>query len=132
MTLHQIIIPALSFRPVQKTSVIHAILGVVPMTEEEIKRELRNLKEQLALLQKEHAKTRNGWLYSLRNTGFLLTVFGVALLLGVWESQAKLNSNPVAITFAVMAIFMLALGLWLWFWSLQPLAERMMRVASRK
>lgn len=102
------------------------------MTEEEIKRELQNLNEQLALLQQEHAKTRNGWLYSLRNTGFLLAVFGVALLLGVWESHAKLNSNPVAITFAVMAIFMLALGLWLWFWSLRPVAERMMRVTSRR
>ena len=96
------------------------------------KRELQNLNEQLALLQQEHAKTRNGWLYSLRDTGFLLAVFGVALLLGVGESQAKLNSNPVAITFAVMAIFMLALGLWLWFWSLRPVAERMMRVTSRR
>jgi hypothetical protein len=45
------------------------------MTEEEIKRELQNLNEELALLQQEHAKTRNGWLYSLRNTGFLLAVF---------------------------------------------------------
>lgn len=87
------------------------------------RRELQNLNEQLALLQQEHAKTRNGWLYSLRDTGFLLAVFGVALLLGVGESQAKLNSNPVAITFAVMAIFTLALGLWLWFWSLRPVAE---------
>ena len=30
------------------------------MTEEEIKRQLQNLNEQLALLQQEHAKTRNG------------------------------------------------------------------------
>ena len=27
------------------------------------------------------------WLYSLRNTGFLLAVFGVALLLGVWDAS---------------------------------------------
>lgn len=102
------------------------------MTQEEMERELHGLQEQLALLQKEHAKTRNGWLYGMRNTGFLLSVFGVAFLLGVWESHPVANPNPIVTTFVIMAVLMLVLGAWLWLWSLRPMAERMMRAASPK
>jgi hypothetical protein len=100
------------------------------MTEQEMERKLLDLEEQLTLLQKEHAKTRNGWLYLQRHTGSFLSVLGVAFLLGVWESHPE--HNPVAATLGIMAIIMLVLGAWLWFWSLRPAAERLMRVASSK
>jgi hypothetical protein len=59
-------------------------------------------------------------------------VFGLSVFLGVLASRGDHSSNPVAITFTVMAIFMLVLGLWSMSWSLRTMAERMMRVASRR
>jgi hypothetical protein len=100
------------------------------MTEQEMERELHDLKERLALLQKEHTKTRKGWLYLQRHTGFLLSVLGASVLIGVWGSHPE--HNPVAATLGIMSIFMLVMGAWLWFWSLRPAAERLMRVASSK
>jgi hypothetical protein len=101
------------------------------MTEVEIENELQNLKAQLALLQEEHAKTRYGWRYWLRITGFLLTVYGVAVLAGVLMSHAAVSSNPVAISLTLMSLFMFAFGLWLLAWSTRLLAERLMKVAPR-
>lgn len=101
------------------------------MTEADIENEFRSLKAQLAALQEEHAKTRFGWLYWMRNTGFLLLVFGISVFFGVLQSHTRIESNPVAMTLGVMAIFMLVLGLWLAAWSLRPLAERIMKVAPR-
>jgi hypothetical protein len=104
------------------------------MTVEEIERELQNLKEQLALLQTEHAKTRSGWLYWMRNTGFLLCVWGAAFLLGVWQTHPERLPvpNPIQITIAIMAIVLLAFGAWFWLFSLRPMAERLMKAASRQ
>jgi hypothetical protein len=101
------------------------------MTEAEIENELQTLKAQLALLQEEHAKTRFGWLYWLRNTGFLLMVLGIAVFLGVLQVHGKIESNPVAMTLGVMAIFLFLMGAWVAMWSLRPLAERIMKVAPR-
>ena len=39
---------------------------------EETDREIQQLKQQLALLQQESARTRTGWLNWMRMTGFLL------------------------------------------------------------
>lgn len=101
------------------------------MTEAEIENELQDLKAQLANLREEHAKTRYGWLFWMRNTGFLLLVFGISVFFGVLQSHAKIESNPVGVALVLMAIFMFVLGLWLAAWSLRPLAERMMKVAPR-
>jgi hypothetical protein len=94
---------------------------------DETDHELQDLKQQLSLLQREHARTRNGWLNWIRATGQLLLVFGAALLFGVLISHGNPASNPVAATFGVMAIFMLLLGLWSLVWSLQPMAEKLMK-----
>jgi Na+/melibiose symporter-like transporter len=102
------------------------------MTEAEVENELQNLKAQLALLQEEHAKTRNGWLWWLRNTGFMLTVFSVAVFAGVLMSHVEVSSNPIAISLIMMSLFMLAFGLWLMAWSIRRLWERMMWVAPRQ
>ena len=101
------------------------------MTEAEVENELEYLKAQLATLKEEHAKTRFGWLYFLRNTGFLLLVFGIVFFCGVLQSHAKIESSPIGQTFVLMAIFMLIFGAWFSAWSLKPLAERMMKVALR-
>jgi hypothetical protein len=101
------------------------------MTEAEIESELQTLKSQLAALQEEHAKTRFGWLYWLRNTGFLLMVLGLAIFAGVLQVHGKIESNPVAMTLGVMAIFLFLMGVWVAMWSLRPLAERIMKVAPR-
>jgi hypothetical protein len=102
------------------------------MTEGEIEQELQAIKEQLARLQEEHAKTRNGWLYWLRNTGLLLMLFGAAVFAGVLKSHAKIDSSPVGISLTVIALFMFVLGLWLLAWSCWPKAERIMRVAGTR
>jgi len=101
------------------------------MTEAEIESELQGLKAQVALLQEEHAKTRFGWLYWLRNTGFLLMVLGISMFAGVLQVRGKIESNPVAMTLGLMAIFMFLIGVWVAIWSLRPLAERLMKVAPR-
>lgn len=101
------------------------------MTEAEVESELESLKSQLAALQEEHAKTRYGWLFWLRNTGFMLLVFGISIFFGVLKSRGDIESNPIAITFSVMALFMFILGAWLAICSLRPFAERMMKVAPR-
>jgi Na+/melibiose symporter-like transporter len=93
---------------------------------DEVDRELQDLKQKLSLLQREHARTRNGWLNWIRSTGQLLLTFGAALILGVLTSHRNLT-NPVAATFGVMAIFMLVLGLWSFVWSLRPMAEKLMK-----
>jgi hypothetical protein len=101
------------------------------MTEAEIESELQNLQFQLVLLQEEHAKTRFGWLYFLRNTGFLLLVLGISMFFGVLQVHGKIESNPVAQMFVMMAIFQILFGVWLAAWSTRPLAERLMKVAFR-
>jgi len=101
------------------------------MTETEIESELQSLRSQLATLQEEHAKTRYGWLYWLRMTGFLLLVFGIAIFFGVLKAHADIDANPVAISFIVMAIFLLVIGAWLAVCSLRPMAEKIMRNAPR-
>jgi Na+/melibiose symporter-like transporter len=95
---------------------------------EEIERELQDLREQLLLLQVENVKTRNGWLNWMRNTGFLLLVFGITIFSGILQSHHSPESNPIVATFGVMAIFMLVLGAWTALWSLRPLAERLMKL----
>src|ERR1700730_9700268 len=97
------------------------------MTQNEIEAELENLKQQLLLLQKEHGNTRGGWINWLRRTGLLLALFGGAILYGIWQSHAQAHSNPVAITLAVMGIFMLGIALYLWLCSLPPIADRAWR-----
>jgi amino acid transporter len=101
------------------------------MTEAEVENELEYLKAQLAALREEHAKTRAGWLYWLRNTGFLLLVFGITFFFGVLQSHAKIESSPIGQTIVLMAILMLLFGAWLAACSLKPLAERIMKVAPR-
>jgi hypothetical protein len=101
------------------------------MTEAEIESELQNLHFQLVLLQEEHAKTRFGWLYFLRNTGFLLMVLGISMFIGVLQVHGKIESNPVAMTLGLMGTFMFLIGVWVAIWSLRPLAERLMKVAPR-
>jgi hypothetical protein len=101
---------------------------------DETDRELQDLKQQLSLLQREHARTKNGWLNWIRSTGQLHLIFGTALLFGVLTSHGNPASNPVAATLGVMAIFMLVLGLWSIVWSLRPMAEKLMKAdaTSRK
>jgi len=101
------------------------------MTEAEIENELQSLKAQLAALQEEHAKTRFGWLWWMRNTGFLLLVLGISVFFGVLQVHGKIESNPVAMTLGLIAIFMFLFGVWLAAWSLRPLAERIMKTAPR-
>jgi hypothetical protein len=101
------------------------------MTEAKVENELEYLKAQLAALKEEHAKTRFGWLYWLRNTGVLLLVLGIAFFFGVLQSQAKIESSPIGQTIVLMAILMLIFGAWLAAFSLRPLADRMMKVAPR-
>jgi hypothetical protein len=101
------------------------------MTEAEVDDELEYLKAQLAALKEEHAKTRAGWLCWLRNTGYLLLVYGIASFFGILQSHAKIESSPIGQTIVLMAIFMLIFGVWLAACSLKPLAERMMKVAPR-
>ncbi|HJZ19719.1 MAG TPA: hypothetical protein VJ226_02110 [Bradyrhizobium sp.] len=101
------------------------------MTEAEVENELEYLRAQLAALKEEHAKTRFGWLYFLRNTGFLLLVYGITSFCGILQSHAKIESSPIAQTIVLMAIFMLIFGAWFAGWSLKPAAERMMKVALR-
>lgn len=98
----------------------------------EIEHELQNLKEQLALLQTEHAKTRAGWLYLTRNTGILLAGLGIAMFVGVLKSHAQIDSNPVTIALTMMSLLMLAFGLWLLVFSIRRVAERLMKVAPRQ
>jgi len=101
------------------------------MTEAEVETELESLKTQLAALKEEHAKTRYGWLYWMRNTGFLLLVFGITFLFGILQSHAKIESSPIGQSIVLMAILLLLFGTWVAMWSLRPLAERIMKVAPR-
>ena len=101
------------------------------MTEAEVENELQSLKAQLAALQEEHAKTRFGWLWWMRNTGFLLLVLGISIFFGVLQVHGKIESNPVAMTLGLMATFMFLLGAWLAACSLRPLAERILKTAPR-
>jgi Na+/melibiose symporter-like transporter len=90
----------------------------------ELRDEMQELKRQLARLQLEHAKTRNGWINWMRATGLLLVMFGASFLVGVLSS--KHPSTAIGTTFAIMAVVMLVLGAWSLAWSLRPIAERMM------
>jgi hypothetical protein len=102
------------------------------MTEAKIETELQTLKAQLAALQEEHAKTRHGWRYWLRITGFLLTAYSIAVFAGVLMSHAAVSSNPIAVSLTLTSLFMLAFGLWLLAWSNRWMAERLMKVAPRQ
>jgi len=101
------------------------------VTELEIENELQTLRMQLATLQDEHIKTRKGWLRSMRSTGGLLGVFAIAIFLGVLQSHGSAQSNPVAISFLVIGLFMLAVALWLFVTSTQWVAEKLMQAAVR-
>jgi len=105
------------------------------MTEAEIKNELQNLQFQLVLLQEEHAKTRFGWLYWMRNTGFLLLVLGISMFFGIWKAalnpHVNIETNPLVASLGLIGIFLFGFGLWLVAFSLRPLAERLMKTAPR-
>jgi hypothetical protein len=101
------------------------------MTQAEVENELENLKMQIVLLQEEHAQTRFGWLWWLRNTGFLLLVLGIAFFFGILKSPGKIESSPIGFTLVMMATFMLIFGAWFVAFSLRPLAERLMKTAPR-
>jgi hypothetical protein len=96
---------------------------------QDIDRELRELKQQLALLKDEHARTRNGWSYFLQTTGLILVLYGVSIFLGVLESRYP--TSPPAMSLAVLGIFMLVIGAWLIISGMRRVAEWMMTVASR-
>jgi succinate dehydrogenase hydrophobic anchor subunit len=96
---------------------------------EETGREIQELKQQVALLQQESARTRTGWLTWMRMTGVLLLIYAAAVLAGVLCARSKIESNPVAITFTVSAIFMAACGGWCLLWSVCKMAEKLMKTA---
>lgn len=85
---------------------------------EEADRKLQELEAELALLRKEHETTRAGWLYLMRNTGFLLLALSALFLLGGHSS-----SNALRSMFEIMGTLTLVLGLWSVGWS-WPMAEK--------
>jgi protein-S-isoprenylcysteine O-methyltransferase Ste14 len=96
----------------------------------ESERELQELKQQVALLQRENARTRTGWLNWMRATGLLLSVYAGSILLGVLKMQGKVETNPVAISFVITALFMAACGGWCLLWSFRWMAEKLMKAAD--
>lgn len=94
---------------------------------EETDREIQQLKQQLALLQQESARTRTGWLNWMRMTGFLLVVYAASVFTGVLSAHSKVESNPVAIALVISAIFMAACGGWCLLWSNRGMAEKLMK-----
>jgi Na+/melibiose symporter-like transporter len=99
--------------------------GRYPMTEE-TDRKMQKLEAELALLCKENAATRYGWLFLLRATGFLfMAIAGVFFLGGHGSSDAL---KPL---FEILGTLTLVLGLWCTGWSLRPVAEMVMTTASR-
>jgi hypothetical protein len=102
------------------------------MTEADVENELQNLKAQIALLEKEHAKTRGGWLRCMQAIGLFLIAIGLAAFIGVLRSHASIESNPVAMSIGLMSIFMIAPGLLLLAFSTRWLAEKIMKAAVRR
>jgi hypothetical protein len=92
---------------------------------EETDHRLQKLEAELALLRNEHTRTREGWLYLLRNTGFLFLALSAVFLLGAHGS-----SNALKSMFEILGMLMLALGLWSVGWSFTPVAEMAMTAAS--
>ena len=94
------------------------------MTQEVI--ELENLKRQIALLQKEQATTRRGWIRWLRLTGSVLGLWGLSIIVGALP-HAELNSNvpPLVIMLILMGLFMALAGVWLGVCSIPSLANGM-------
>ena len=74
---------------------------------EEADRRLQKLEAELALLRDENTRTREGWLYLMRNTGFLLLAPSTVFLLGAHGS-----SNALRSMFEILGTLMLVLGLW--------------------
>jgi hypothetical protein len=92
---------------------------------EEADRRLQKLEAELALLRNEQARTRAGWLYLMRNTGFLFMALSAVLLFGAHGS-----SNALKSMFEILGTLMLALGLWSVGWSFTPVAGMAMTAAS--
>jgi hypothetical protein len=98
--------------------------GRYPMTEE-TDRKMQELEAGLALVRKENAATRYGWLYLLRTTGFLFMAIAGVFFLGGHGS-----SNALKPLFEILGTLTLVLGLWCMGWSLRPVAEMAMTAAS--
>jgi protein-S-isoprenylcysteine O-methyltransferase Ste14 len=88
----------------------------------ETDRRLHKLEAELALLRNENAKTREGWLFLMRNTGFLLLALSTVFLLG-----AHASSNALKSMFEILGTLMLVLGLWSLAWSWRPVAEKLVK-----
>jgi hypothetical protein len=95
------------------------------MSEEEIRGELQNLKQQIALLQKEHAGARKYWTHWLLSTGLILVTLALTVFIGVFRESglAAANWNGLG-ALVIMAIFMFVLGLHLWFWAVPSWMNR--------
>jgi hypothetical protein len=50
-------------------------------------------------------------------------------LLGVLKMHGKIETNPVAISFVITALFMAACGGWCLLWSFRWMAEKLMKAA---
>jgi hypothetical protein len=100
------------------------------MTEAEVENELEDLKAQLAALKEEHAKTRFGWLHSMRNIGLSLLGFCGASFFSVLTSHEKIG-NPAELTKIYVAIAMLAFGVMLVSYGSRTIAEKIMKEAPR-
>lgn len=90
---------------------------------------MQELKRAVALLQRENARTRTGWLNWMRATGLLLSIYASSILLVVLKMHGKIETNPVAISFVITALFMAACGGWCLLWSFRWMAERLMKAA---
>ena len=75
-----------------------------------------------ALLDREPGPSREGWLYLMRNTGFLLLALSTVFLLGAHGS-----SNALKSMFEILGTLMLVLGLWSVAWSWRPVAEKLVK-----
>ena len=60
---------------------------------EESERELQELKQQVALVQRENARTRTGWLNWMRATGLLPSVYAGSILLGVLGMHGRVETS---------------------------------------
>ena len=101
------------------------------MTEAEIENELATVKAQLAALQAEHTKTRQGWLRGMKHTGVLLLVYATAIFLGVLKSHVPLESSPISVSLLVIGLFMAAIALWLLLLGTHWMADKLMKAAVR-
>jgi hypothetical protein len=82
---------------------------------EETDRKVRWLEEQVVLLRKEVMRTRYGWKFSLRITGFLLFFIGALILFRIHTGDSGIDG-----VYQLQGKIMEVLGAWCFGWSFSP------------